>query len=333
MSIDLLKEVGRLKEEKYALREELEGAIEQIRHYKGKAEEVLVKEIPEEYERKMEMLEREIELAKILDKQVQENMRQQKAKASEFAISQQLRIKELEVALEEQTVQQNRRIAEQEDRIQKLEKTLEERAAQQDRILTEHRNEVLRHKEEKVQQEEIIAEQEKKIKELEEALKEKGQLEVYHNTEEHLVSTAQQKNNLLNIKIRIEIKDKVKTLNAILDTGAAICVCDGQMIGQEFRRPSLMNAFIKGVNGITNVTEILEEGKMWIGNQWFRIPRTYVMPRLSEGLHFIIGMNFIRAMEGGIRIEKSLVTFYKMVTQTEAPSIVHDITLIEELEL
>nr|UYZ57208.1 polyprotein [Banana streak IM virus] len=158
-------------------------------------------------------------------------------------------------------------------------------------------------------------------------------VELVNNVEEHLVLTGKQRNNLLNIKITIEIKEKKITMNAILDTGAAICVCDGQIVDNYFRRPSMMNAFIKGVNGITNVQEILEEGRIWIGNQWFRIPRTYVMPQLSEGLHFIIGMNFIRAMEGGIRIEQGIVTFYKMITQAQAPPITHDISYIEELEL
>ncbi|AAY99427.1 polyprotein [Banana streak virus Acuminata Yunnan] len=175
--------------------------------------------------------------------------------------------------------------------------------------------------------EKILAFEKEAVQESEEVI------ELVNNVEEHLVLTGQQKNNLLNIKITLEIKEKKITMNAILDTGAAICVCDGNMVDEYFRRPSMMNAFIKGVNGITNVKEILEEGKIWIGNQWFRIPRTYIMPQLSEGLHFIIGMNFIRAMEGGIRIEQGMVTFYKMVTQAQAPPMVHDISYLEELEL
>ncbi|KAG6468387.1 hypothetical protein ZIOFF_073063 [Zingiber officinale] len=113
---------------------------------------------------------------------------------------------------------------------------------------------------------------------------------------EYYVNAAPQRNNLLNIKVRVEINNQDCVLNAILDTGAATCVCDGTKIPKEFRQQASVDALIQGVNGATKVSEILKEGKIWIGEQYFRLPRTFVMPSLAEGLNFILGMNFIRAM-------------------------------------
>lgn len=141
------------------------------------------------------------------------------------------------------------------------------------------------------------------------------------------------KNNLLNIKIELEINEEKLPLNAILDTGAAVCVCDNRKIPASFKQDSLTDTVIQGVNGATKVKEILKEGKLWVGDQYFRILRTFVMPGLNEGLNFIIGMNFIKAMEGGLRIEKGEVTFYKLVTSVKAPPIVHQVTVLDELDL
>ncbi|KAG6523284.1 hypothetical protein ZIOFF_013140 [Zingiber officinale] len=151
--------------------------------------------------------------------------------------------------------------------------------------------------------------------------------------DEYYVNAAPQRNNLLNIKVRVEINNQDCVLNAILDTGAATCVCDGTKIPKEFRQQASVDALIQGVNSATKVSEILKEGKIWVGEQYFRLPRTFVMPSLAEGLNFILGMNFIRAMEGGLRIEKGEVTFYKLVTTVSTPSTAHQVTLLEELDL
>ncbi|KAG6523283.1 hypothetical protein ZIOFF_013139 [Zingiber officinale] len=151
--------------------------------------------------------------------------------------------------------------------------------------------------------------------------------------DEYYVNAAPQRNNLLNIKVRVEINNQDCVLNAILDTGAATCVCDGTKIPKEFRQQASVDALIQGVNSATKVSEILKEGKIWVGEQYFRLPRTFVMPSLAEGLNFILGMNFIRAMEGGLRIEKGEVTFYKLVTTVSTPPTAHQVTLLEELDL
>lgn len=150
-----------------------------------------------------------------------------------------------------------------------------------------------------------------------------------------LISTTSQqlRNNLLNIRIELEVDGERLPLNAILDTGAAVCVCNNQKVPTKFKQNALTETVIQGINGTSRIKEILKEGKLWIGSQYFRIPRTFVMPNLNEGLNFIIGMNFIRSLEGGIRIEKGEVTFYKLVTSVEAPPIIHQVAMLEELDL
>nr|WET17319.1 polyprotein [Banana streak Musa itinerans virus] len=309
------------------LTEELETALEQIALYKEKEqkEKENATTTAEEYQKRIRSLEVEKELYKGLEKETDKEyiLYRIKAKKEKEALRQEM----ASAAQEEIIALKQRMTDEREEMMRKIQSLEEEKQA------LKEENEKLGTTNSTLLEEMAALTKENEDMKAARVIEEPKEVEMVNNIEEHLVLTGQQKNNLLNIKVTIEIKEKKITMNAILDTGAAICVCDGQMINEYFRRPSLMNAFIKGVNGITNVSEILEEGKIWIGNQWFRIPRTYVMPQLSEGLHFIIGMNFIRAMEGGIRIEQGLVTFYKMVTQTPAPPITHEISYIEELEL
>ncbi|KAJ8476364.1 hypothetical protein OPV22_020091 [Ensete ventricosum] len=170
------------------------------------------------------------------------------------------------------------------------------------------------------------------IRALKEELKEqKSQQEEVMVLESETISTLRLKNNLLNFQLDLEIGGKRITLNGILDTRASTSVCDEKMIPKEFREEVKTDTLIKGVNGVSTINEILRERKIWIGQQYFRIPRTYVMP-LTSGFHMIIGMNFIYAMEG-VRIEKGEVTFYKIVTKTPTSPIVHEINYIDELEL
>ncbi|AAO21220.1 putative polyprotein [Badnavirus maculakalanchoes] len=155
----------------------------------------------------------------------------------------------------------------------------------------------------------------------------------YADEEDCVVNLLRPRNNLLNIKVAVEVGSTKFNLNAILDTGATVCVCSEEMIPKEIREPSKTNTVIRGVNGANKVTEVLKDGRLWVGDQYFRLPRTFVMPKLSDGLHIILGMNFISSMEGGIRIEQGMVTFYKLVTQAETSPIVHELNYIEELEL
>ncbi|AAR86692.1 polyprotein III [Banana streak GF virus] len=182
------------------------------------------------------------------------------------------------------------------------------------------------------QQNELLLQLAKIDKKEIESLRSQHPLPVLH-LDDFAVTVVQPSNNLLNIKVIVEIDGKQLPLNAILDTGAAICVCNGEVIPQEYRRSSLTDSLIQGVNGATRVNEILKDGKLWVGDQYFRIPRTYIMPTMHKGLEFIIGMNFIKAMEGGLRIEKGEVTFYKLVTTVNTSPKPHEVCLLDELDL
>ena len=55
---------------------------------------------------------------------------------------------------------------------------------------------------------------------------------------------------------------------------------------------------------------------MNINGTQFRIPLTYVLPlNMPDGVQMLIGCNFIRSHQGGIRIENNTIVFYKEVTQ------------------
>ena len=73
---------------------------------------------------------------------------------------------------------------------------------------------------------------------------------------------------------------------------------------------------------------------MMIGDNSFIIPYTYAFPmKLGDDIQMIIGCNFIRAMQGGVRIEGNMVTFYKNLTTINTLPYVPVTAAIEELQL
>nr|AOV63232.1 polyprotein [Sugarcane bacilliform virus] len=176
-----------------------------------------------------------------------------------------------------------------------------------------------------------------KITELNERIRRLEQQQKYREEEqvnaleEVSVNALRPRNNHLNIKCEVEVKERKVTLNAILDTGATVCVADERMIPSSMREQAKNRIIIRGVNGVTEVNEVTSAGKLWVGKQWFYLPQTYIMPTLADGVHMIIGMNFIRTV--GLRIENGEVTIYKIMTTVQAPPIVHELNYIEELDL
>ncbi|KAF3780775.1 Polyprotein P3 [Nymphaea thermarum] len=75
---------------------------------------------------------------------------------------------------------------------------------------------------------------------------------------------------------------------------------------------------------------------MTIGENQFKIPYTYAFPmHLGGEIQMIIRCNFIRAMQGGLRIEVDVITFYKNVTviNTQQQAIISSFTEeIDDLE-
>lgn len=200
---------------------------------------------------------------------------------------------------------------------------------------TEKENELLNILVKQKEREEVqylnkIMELEEKIRELEQQQRNRDEEQV-NVLEEEAVNALRPRNNHLNIRCEIEVKEKKVTLNAILDTGATVCVADSKMIPSSMREQAKNRIIIRGVNGVTEVSEVISAGKLWVGKQWFYLPQAFIMPSLADGVHMIIGMNFIRTV--GLRIENGEVTIYKMITTVQAPPIVHDLNYIEELEL
>ncbi|CAL5441627.1 unnamed protein product [Camellia sinensis] len=123
------------------------------------------------------------------------------------------------------------------------------------------------------------------------------------------------KNMLYNLTVELEIPGIQKiSLNAILDTGATTCVVDSDSVPAEALEANTYTVEFNGINSESKANKKLKGGKMYIGDNWFRIPYTYSFPfHLGGRIQMIIGCNFIRAMYGGVRIEGDNVTFYKNV--------------------
>ncbi|CAL5337269.1 unnamed protein product [Camellia sinensis] len=121
------------------------------------------------------------------------------------------------------------------------------------------------------------------------------------------------KNMLYNLTVELEIPGSSRIqLHAILDTGATTCVVDSKAIPEEALEENTYTVEFNGINSKSKANKKLKGGKMYIGDNWFRIPYTYSFPfNLGGRIQMIIGCNFIRAMYGGVRIEGDNVTFYK----------------------
>ncbi|KAJ3708513.1 hypothetical protein LUZ61_012218 [Rhynchospora tenuis] len=144
-------------------------------------------------------------------------------------------------------------------------------------------------------------------------------------------------NRLYNIELVMEIPGVTKfKVQAILDTGATVCCIDEQAIPAEAMEPSVYPIQINGVNSQQTANKKLKGGTMSIEENKFRIPFTYAFPMLQrDGIQMLLGCNFIRAMQGGLRIEGQMVTFYKNVTTiaTKVDAEVASMAEIAELDL
>ena len=123
------------------------------------------------------------------------------------------------------------------------------------------------------------------------------------------------KNMLYNLTMELEVPGVQRIqLRAILDTGATTCVLDADSVPEEALEENTYTVEFNGINSKSKANKKLKGGKMYIGDNWFRIPYTYSFPfKLGGRIQMIIGCNFIRAMYGGVRIEGDNVTFYKNV--------------------
>ncbi|XP_064971621.1 uncharacterized protein LOC135616362 [Musa acuminata AAA Group] len=143
------------------------------------------------------------------------------------------------------------------------------------------------------------------------------------------------KNMLFNLKVQIEILNIPPfEVNVILDTGATTCCIDEKAVPDAAMEENPYIVHFSGITSKTTANKKLKGGKMTIGDNTFRIPYTYAFTmRLGDDIQMIIGCNFIRAMQGGVRIEGNIVTFYKNLTTVSTLPYIPAAAAIEELDL
>ncbi|KAF3771976.1 Polyprotein P3 [Nymphaea thermarum] len=142
------------------------------------------------------------------------------------------------------------------------------------------------------------------------------------------------RNRLYNLTAQIEIPGvETFSVRAILDTGATTCCIDENSIPKDALEDNTFTVQFTGVNSQQNANKKLKRGQMAIGENQFRIPYTYAFPMSLGGeIQLIIGCNFIRAMQGGLRIEGDIITLYKGVTtiNTQQQAVIS--SLAEEID-
>nr|AYD60109.1 ORF3 protein [Dioscorea bacilliform RT virus]AYD60112.1 ORF3 protein [Dioscorea bacilliform RT virus] len=149
------------------------------------------------------------------------------------------------------------------------------------------------------------------------------------------LASKEKRNGLYNLTVQLEIPGSAPvTVNAILDTGATNCCINEEGLPKEILEENTFEVKLTGANSEMVARKKLKNGIMRIGDNQFRIPYTFAFPlRLGGGEQLIIGCNFIRAMNGGVRIEGDTVTFYKNVTTVKTQQQVPKLLALEELEM
>ncbi|GKC09901.1 Orf y, partial [Tanacetum coccineum] len=170
------------------------------------------------------------------------------------------------------------------------------------------------------------------------------EMEVIKNTEVGQDSsrskTRKVVNHLYNVTVEFDIPNcpffKTK---AIIDTGASSCFINKEVVPEEALE--LLTNFIKvnGLNSSQPAKHKIKGGMFAIEGNKFRIPLIYAFEmKINDGIQMLIGTNFIRAMQGGIRIEGDEITIYKKITkfktsdQAEICQVAIDEMEMDELE-
>ncbi|GJR64434.1 Orf y [Tanacetum coccineum] len=147
-------------------------------------------------------------------------------------------------------------------------------------------------------------------------------------------------NQLYNVTVEFDIPNcpffKTK---AIIDTGASSCFINKEVVPEEAMELLTDPINVNGLNSQQPAKHKIKGGTFAIEGNKFRIPLIYAFDmKINDGIQMLIGTNFIRAMQGGIRIEGDEITIYKKITkfktsnQAEISQVAIDELEMDELE-
>ncbi|KAL9270013.1 Polyprotein P3-like protein [Drosera capensis] len=117
--------------------------------------------------------------------------------------------------------------------------------------------------------------------------------------------------------------------------GIVNCCINQQVVPKEAPDKCAYPIQIHGVNSTQMASLKLKGGIIRVGENNFRIPFTYSFPMgINNSIQMLIGCNFIRSMQGGLRIEGNTITFYKNVTTVNTSTETVDFpAVVSELDL
>nr|GEX65839.1 retrotransposon protein, putative, Ty3-gypsy subclass [Tanacetum cinerariifolium] len=143
-------------------------------------------------------------------------------------------------------------------------------------------------------------------------------------------------NQLYNVTVEFDIPNcpffKTKE---IIDTGASSCFINKEVVPEEALELLTYSINVNGLNSQQPAKHKIRAGAFAIEGNKFRILLIYAFDmKINDGIQMLIRTNFIRVMQGGIRIEGDEITIYKKVTKFKTTNQV-EITqvAIDELEM
>lgn len=197
-------------------------------------------------------------------------------------------------------------------------------------------NKIIKGKQQMISEDEELEELRQQVQQLKKSLEEKrlGVI-ICEGKGEQVLATTNSRNGLYNLVVELCIPGILPfSVNAILDTGATNCCINEEGLPKGALEDNTFEVTFTGANSVMKANKKLKGGMMKIGDHQFRIPYTFAFPlRLGGGEQLILGCNFIRAMQGGLRIEGDEVTFYKNVTTIKTQQMVSKVLALEELEM
>ncbi|GJZ07195.1 RNA-directed DNA polymerase [Tanacetum coccineum] len=124
-------------------------------------------------------------------------------------------------------------------------------------------------------------------------------------------------NHLYNVTVEFDIPNcpffKTK---AIIDTGASSCFINKEVVPKKALELLTYSINVSGLNSKQPAEHKVKAGTFAIEGNKFRIPLIYAFDmKINDDIQMLIGTNFIRAIQGGIRIEGDEITIYKKVTK------------------